>query len=65
VVVRKAAAEVAVNLSTWRHRVAKEQARGAEEGEEAEWSMEVISALLEAVERETDEDVGELYFSSL
>lgn len=58
--VRKAAADVAVNLATWRHRVAKEQGRGAEDESEPEWSMEIISALLEAIERESDEEVGKL-----
>lgn len=56
--VRSAAAGVAVNLAGWRHRVAKEQSKGADEGEEHEWEVELVSAAIEAIDREADEDVG-------
>jgi hypothetical protein len=61
--VRKAAADVAVNAAAWRHRVAKacEAAGGAsdEDGLEAEWEVELLTALLEGIGREADPDVGE------
>jgi thiol-disulfide isomerase/thioredoxin len=55
--VRSAAAGVAVNLGGWTHRTAQET--GREEAVEIEWEVEVISAVVEAVARETDEDVCE------
>ena len=63
--VRSAAAGVAVNLGGWRHRVAKEQGKEVEDGLEVEWEVDVVSALLEAVERESDEDVGERRYGSV
>lgn len=60
--VRKAAADVAVNAACWRHRMVKEAAAagaGDEGGVEAEWEVELLSALLESIAREADPDVGE------
>jgi len=57
--VRSAAAGVAVNLAGWRHRISKEQGTGADEGGEHEWEVELVSAAIEAIDREADEDVGE------
>lgn len=63
--VRKAAADVAVNAAAWRHRLAKERAAAEgvsgedDDGIEAEWEVEGVSALLEAIGREEDADVGE------
>lgn len=62
--VRSAAAGVAFNLSTVRHRDAKERNAAPEDGEEKEWEVELVSALVEAVAREEDEDVGEYSFLS-
>jgi thiol-disulfide isomerase/thioredoxin len=56
--VRSAAAGVAFNLGGWRHRLAKERG-GEEQGIEVEWEVEVISAVVEAIGREADEDVCE------
>ncbi|KAL1405966.1 hypothetical protein Q8F55_007648 [Vanrija albida] len=62
--VRKAAADVAVNAAAWRHRLAKERAAAEgvsgedDDGIEAEWEVEGVSALLEAIGREEDADVG-------
>jgi len=56
--VRSAAAGVAVNLAGWRHRVSKEQGKGADEGVEHDWEVELVSAAIEAIDREADEDVG-------
>lgn len=56
--VRSAAAGVAVNLAGYRHRLAKEQGTGAEDGDEHEWEVELASALIEAISKEADEDVG-------
>lgn len=62
--VRKAAADVAVNAAGWRHRVSKERARlegesGEDDfGNEADWEVELLSALLEGIGREQDPDVG-------
>ncbi|KAL7418862.1 hypothetical protein Q5752_006546 [Cryptotrichosporon argae] len=62
--VRKAAGEVAVNVAAWRHRVGKGRAKGEgiegeDEGQEAaEWEVEVLSAVLEGIAREEDEDVA-------
>jgi thiol-disulfide isomerase/thioredoxin len=56
--VRSAAAGVAVNLASWRHRVSKEQGKKPEEAGEHEWEVELVSAVIEAIDRETDEDVG-------
>jgi hypothetical protein len=57
--VRSAAAGVAVNLASWRHRVSKELGKGADEMEEHEWEVELVSAAIEAIDREADEDVCE------
>lgn len=57
--VRTAAAGVAVNLAGWRHRISKEQHIGADEAAEHEWEVELVSAAIEAIRREADEDVGE------
>ena len=57
--VRSAAAGVSVNMAVWRHRVANKVKRAAEDGDEAEWEVELVSALVEGIGRETDEDVGE------
>jgi hypothetical protein len=59
--VRSAAAGVAVNLAGWRHRVSKEQGRGADEGNEHDWEVELVSAAIEAIGREADEDVGKFF----
>jgi hypothetical protein len=60
--VRSAAAGVAVNLAGWRHRVSKEQGKGADEGNEHDWEVELVSAAIEAIDREADEDVGEFIY---
>lgn len=57
--VRSAAAGIAYNLAAVRHRDAKERGTGAEDGEEKDWEVELISALVEGIGREEDEDVGE------
>jgi hypothetical protein len=57
--VRSAAAGVAVNLAGWRHRNAKDTKQAPEDEDEKEWEVEVVSALLEGIAREEDEDVGE------
>lgn len=57
--VRSAAAGVAVNLAGWRHRNAKDTKQAPEDEDEKEWEVEVVSALLEGIGREADEDVGE------
>jgi hypothetical protein len=57
--VRSAAAGVAVNLAGWRHRNAKDTKQAPEDEDEKEWEVEVVSALLEGIGREEDEDVGE------
>ena len=56
--VRSAAAGVAVNLAGWRHRISKEQGKGADDGSEHDWEVELVSAVIEAIDREADEDVG-------
>lgn len=58
--VRKAAADVAVNAAAWRHRVDKGlEAKGSDDRTpEQEWEVELLSALLEAIGREEDADVG-------
>lgn len=62
--VRKAAADVAVNAAVWRHRVAKARAEAGgsddEDGLEVDWEVELLTALLEGIGRESDADVGEL-----
>ena len=63
--VRSAAAGVAFNLATWSHRLANHQGRGPEELHESEWEVEVISALVEAIDRETDEDVAHRLLGAL
>ena len=55
--VRSAAAGLAVNLGNYRHRLAKSLGKQPEDVPEAEWETEVLTALVEAVQRETDEDV--------
>jgi thiol-disulfide isomerase/thioredoxin len=60
--VRSAAAGVAVNLAGWRHRVSKEQGKGADEGNEHDWEVELVSAAIEAIDREADEDVGKFIY---
>lgn len=55
--VRSAAAGLAVNLANYRHRLAKSLGMQAEEVDEAEWETELLTALVEAVGREEDEDV--------
>jgi hypothetical protein len=57
--VRSAAAGVAVNLAGWRHRNAKDTKQAPEDEDEKEWEVDVVSALLEGIGREEDEDVGE------
>jgi thiol-disulfide isomerase/thioredoxin len=59
--VRSAAAGVAVNLAGWRHRSSKEQGKGADEGIEHDWEVELVSAAIEAIDREADEDVGKSF----
>ncbi|KAK4688020.1 desumoylating isopeptidase 1, partial [Tremellales sp. Uapishka_1] len=59
--VRTAAAGLAINLGGWRHRLLaqREKEGGKEEDEiEAEWEVEVISALIEGIGREADEEIG-------
>lgn len=63
--VRSAAAGVAVNLAGWRHRISKEQSKGADEGSEHDWEVELVSAVIEAIDREADEDVGKSHPLSL
>ena len=63
--VRSAAAGVAYNLAGVRHRDAKDTGRAAEDGEEKDWEVELVSALVEGIGREADEDVGELWSGSL
>ena len=63
VTVRSAAAGVAVNMASWRHRIAKETRTVPEDEPEADWEVELVSALVEGVGRESDEDVGK--FSDL
>jgi hypothetical protein len=58
--VRSAAAGVAVNLTSWRHRNAKDVRKAPEDEDEGEWEIEVVSALLEGIGSESDENVGEL-----
>ena len=57
--VRSAGAGVAINLASWRHRRAKETKTPAEDGLEVGWEVELVSALVESIARETDEDIGE------
>ncbi len=63
--VRTAAAGVAVNLAGWRHRIAKEQRKGADEVEESDWEVDIISALVEAIGREADEEVAHRLLAAL
>ena len=63
--VRSAAAGVAYNLAAVRHRDARERGVGAEDGEEKDWEVELVSALVEGIGREEDEDVGESQLSKL
>jgi len=63
--VRSAAAGIAVNLAGWRHRTSKEQGKGADEGSEHDWEVELVSAVIEAIDREADEDVGKSHPLSL
>lgn len=59
---RSAAAGLAVNVSSWRHRLAKDKGIQAEDEDLGghEWETEVLSAVIEGLAREADEDVGEL-----
>ncbi len=50
--VRSTAGNLAVNLAGWRHRSGSEVV-------EVEWEVEIVSALLEGIGREQDEEVGE------
>ena len=63
--VRSTAAGVAMNLASWRHRIAKEQRKGADEMEENACVVEVVSALVEAIGRESDEDVAHRLLAAL
>ena len=58
--VRSAGAGVAINLASWRHRVAKETRTQPEDEPEVVWEVELVSGLVESVSRETDEDTCEL-----
>lgn len=64
-VVRSAAAGAAYNLSAVRHRDAKERGSQPEDGEEKEWEVELVSALVEGVGREADEDVAHRLLAAL
>jgi hypothetical protein len=55
--VRSAAAGLAVNLANYRHRLARSLNMQPEEMQEADWETELLTALIEAVGREADEDV--------
>ncbi|WVR03495.1 hypothetical protein IAU60_000486 [Kwoniella sp. DSM 27419] len=57
--VRSAAAGVAVNAGAWRQRT-----RGDLTGE-VEWEVELVSALVEGLDRETDEDVAHRLLAAL
>ena len=63
--VRSTSAGVALNIASWRHRLAKDQRKGADEVEESAWDVEVISALVEAVGREADEDIAHRLLAAL
>ena len=63
--VRSTAAGVAMNLASWRHRIAKEQRKGADEMEENASVVEEVSALVEAIGRESDEDVAHRLLAAL
>lgn len=54
--VRSAAAGVAFNIGLWRHH------NVVEETPNVDWELEVVSGLVEALDREEDEDVGELHY---
>lgn len=56
--VRSAAAGVAFNIGLWRHH------NVVEETPSVDWELEMISSLAEAIDREEDEDVGQLRFLS-
>lgn len=56
--VRSAAAGVAFNIGLWRHH------NVVEETPSVDWELEMISSLAEAIDREDDEDVGQLRFLS-
>ena len=62
---RSAAAGVVLNMASWRHRCAKADHKGADEMEESEWEVEIISAIIEAIGRETDEDVAHRLIAAL
>lgn len=57
--VRSAAAGVAFNIGLWRHH------NVVEETPSVDWELEMISGLVEALDREEDEDVGELLYLGL
>ncbi|WRT63703.1 uncharacterized protein IL334_000626 [Kwoniella shivajii] len=57
--VRSAAAGVAVNAGAWRQRNKKE------ESDDVDWETELVSALVEGVDRETDEDVSHRLLAAL
>ncbi len=63
--VRSAAAGVALNIASWRHRLAKEQRKDPEDLEDKEWDVEIVSALVEAVGREADDDVAHRLLAAL
>lgn len=54
-----------MNLAGWRHRIAKEQRKGADEVEESDWEVDIISALVEAIGREADEEVAHRLLAAL
>lgn len=56
--VRSTAAGLAINLANWRHRSAKAATRAPEEADEQDWEVEVLSAIVEAIGKEADEDVS-------
>jgi len=76
VVVRTAAASLAFNVAGWVQRGRVVSVRGAgvgsgngvkqgmvEEEEDGEWEVEMVSAVVEAIEREeSSEQVGEVFF---
>ncbi|ORY25189.1 PPPDE putative peptidase domain-domain-containing protein [Naematelia encephala] len=63
--VRSAAAGVALNMAMWRHRVAKSLGSAPEDADSEEWSTEIVSAVLEAIAREDDEDVAHRLLAAL
>ncbi|WVF66192.1 hypothetical protein IAT40_000932 [Kwoniella sp. CBS 6097] len=60
VTVRSAAAGVAVNAGAW-----KQRTRGDDSTHDVDWDVEVVSALVEGIGREADEDVAHRLLAAL